>query len=185
LKRLLTAVAVVVLLAAPASATASVDTSRLRADVRVDRIMHHLSRLQAIADANGGTRASGLPGFTASQEYVVGQLQDQGYNVTVQPFDFPFFRELATPQFGRVSPDPQEFVANVDFFTMTYSGSGSANAQIIPIDTDGLPNQASTSGCEAADFAGFPPGSIALMQRGTCTFAQKAQNAQTAGAPLR
>jgi len=182
LKRLLTSVAVVVLLAAPASAAASVDTSRLRADVRVDRIMHHLSRLQAIADANGGTRASGLPGFTASQNYVVGQLADQGYLVTVQPFSFAFFRELATPTFARVSPDEHEFVPNVDFFTMMYSATGNANAQILPVDTDGQPNQASTSGCELADFANFPPGAIALMQRGTCTFGQKVQNAQIAGA---
>ena len=41
---------------------------------------------------------------------------------------------------------------------------------------------ASTSGCEAADFAGFPAGAIALMQRGTCTFAAKANNAEAAGA---
>ena len=41
---------------------------------------------------------------------------------------------------------------------------------------------ATTSGCEAADFAGMPAGSIALMQRGTCTFGQKADNANAAGA---
>lgn len=33
-----------------------------------------------------------------------------------------------------------------------------------------------------ADFAGFTPGNIALMQRGTCNFVVKAQNAQAAGA---
>lgn len=37
-------------------------------------------------------------------------------------------------------------------------------------------------GCNAADFAGFPAGSAALIQRGSCTFAVKAQNAQAAGA---
>jgi hypothetical protein len=45
----------------------------------------------------------------------------------------------------------------------------------------GLGN-ASTSGCEAADFAGFPAGNIALLQRGTCAFGIKAQNALAAGA---
>ncbi len=40
----------------------------------------------------------------------------------------------------------------------------------------------STSGCEASDFAGFPAGNIAVLQRGTCTFAVKVQNAQAAGA---
>jgi PA domain-containing protein len=37
-------------------------------------------------------------------------------------------------------------------------------------------------GCVAADFAGFPTGSIALVQRGTCLFSQKASNALAAGA---
>ena len=185
MKRLLMVVAAVTLLATPnasGSASATVDTSRLRADVRVDRIMHHLRQLQRIADRNDGTRASGLPGYAASEEYVAALLRDQGYIVTVQDFEFPFFRELATPTFERVSPSPRAYVPETDFFTMTYSGSGSTTAQILPVDTDATPSETSTSGCEAADFAGFPAGAIALMQRGTCTFAQKAGNAESAGA---
>jgi Zn-dependent M28 family amino/carboxypeptidase len=38
------------------------------------------------------------------------------------------------------------------------------------------------SGCEAADFAGFTAGNIALIQRGGCTFAIKADNALAVGA---
>ena len=180
MKRLLVPLAVVVMLATPSTA-ASVDTSGLRADVRVDRIMHHMSRLQQIADQNGGTRASGLPGFAASEQYVASLLADQGYIVTVQPFQFAFFQELATPTFERLSPDPHVFAPDVDFFTMTYSGSGNTTARIVPVDTTGQPG-ANTSGCEAADFNGFPSGAIALMQRGSCTFATKAQNARAAGA---
>src|SRR5438067_1058581 len=40
----------------------------------------------------------------------------------------------------------------------------------------------STSGCSSSDFAGFVPGRIALIQRGTCFFGEKALNAQAAGA---
>ena len=40
----------------------------------------------------------------------------------------------------------------------------------------------STSGCEASDFANFPSGNIALLQRGVCTFEIKAENAAAAGA---
>ena len=68
---------------------------------------------------------------------------------------------------------------------LTFSGTGDVTAtgrfvdvQIPPAPT---PNT-STSGCEAADFAGFPAGAIAIIQRGTCTFAVKAANAQAAGA---
>ena len=148
----------------------------------VDRIMHHMARLQQIADQNDGTRASGLPGFTASQQYVAGLLEDEGYIVTVQPFEFAFFRELTTPTFERISPDPHVYAPRVDFFTMTYSGSGNTTAPIVPVDTIAQPTPPSTSGCEAADFDNFPTGAIALMQRGSCTFATKAQNAQAAGA---
>lgn len=37
-------------------------------------------------------------------------------------------------------------------------------------------------GCVAADFTGFPVGSIALVERGICAFSQKASNALAAGA---
>jgi len=41
---------------------------------------------------------------------------------------------------------------------------------------------ASTSGCERRDFNRMPAGSIALVQRGTCTFVEKQENAEQAGA---
>ncbi|AGB17600.1 subtilisin-like serine protease [Halovivax ruber XH-70] len=37
-------------------------------------------------------------------------------------------------------------------------------------------------GCDAADFADFPEGHVALIQRGHCAFAQKYENAVAAGA---
>lgn len=37
-------------------------------------------------------------------------------------------------------------------------------------------------GCSAADFAGFPAGAVALVQRGSCNVSDKAVNAQNAGA---
>jgi Zn-dependent M28 family amino/carboxypeptidase len=40
----------------------------------------------------------------------------------------------------------------------------------------------STSGCDPANFNGFVPGNIALIQRGGCSFNQKATNAKNAGA---
>ena len=63
-----------------------------------------------------------------------------------------------------------------------------------------MPPRANTSGCDGAfteaavgaplvadpggadDFAGFPAGAIALIQRGGCSFALKAHNAEAAGA---
>lgn len=81
-----------------------------------------------------------------------------------------------------MSPTPTTYVDQVDYDLMQYPDSGDVTAAVAPVDLDlGLGN-ASTSGCEAADFAGFPPGAIALIQRGACSFQLKAENAEAAGA---
>ena len=55
---------------------------------------------------------------------------------------------------------------------------------MIPVDINLAPPRDSTSGCEAADFAGIDwsgDTDIALIQRGTCFFGTKAHNAELAG----
>jgi Zn-dependent M28 family amino/carboxypeptidase len=173
------------ILAPTASALDPVNTKKLRDAVTVNGILRHERVLQSIANANGGIRASGTPGFEASADYVKRQLVQAGYKVSEQTFEFPFFQQTADPVFERVSPTPRTFTGD-EFATMTYSGSGDATAALQAVDVvvpiaDNPPNT-STSGCEAADFAGFTAGNIALMQRGTCSFGVKAANAQAAGA---
>ncbi len=167
------------------SATAAPDTSALTEAVTAAEITDHLEALQAIADANGGTRASGTPGYDASADYVAGLLEEAGYIVTRQAFLFNAFDELITPVFERVSPDPEAYVAGEDFFTAEYSGSGDVTAEIEPVDVVMPPGAAastSSSGCEEEDFVDFTAGNIALLQRGTCDFVVKAENAELAGA---
>ncbi|GGK16656.1 aminopeptidase [Pilimelia terevasa] len=48
--------------------------------------MEHIQGLQKVADANGGNRAHGRPGFKASIDYVKGQLDAAGFTTTVQNF---------------------------------------------------------------------------------------------------
>jgi Zn-dependent M28 family amino/carboxypeptidase len=163
------------------------DESRgFRKAVTVAGAQEHLSSLQALADANGGTRASGTAGFDASADYVFDRLTAAGYAPRFQPFEFPFYRELSTPVLERTDVDPDKaYTAGSDFATMTYSGSGDTTAAVSAVDLTIPPAavaNSSTSGCEATDFAGFPAGDVALMQRGTCTFAAKATNADNAGA---
>jgi Zn-dependent M28 family amino/carboxypeptidase len=62
------------------------------------------------------------------------------------------------------------------------SGNATVTAAVTAVDINLALPRANTSGCEAADFAGFPAGNIALVQRGTCNFVIKALNAQAAGA---
>lgn len=153
--------------------------------VKVDGIRRHLWWLQKIADRNGGTRASGTPGFATSVEYVKLQLRAAGYRVSVQPFDFAFFQEHSPSQLQQTSPNAVTYVNGTDFNTMQYSGPGNITAQIQAAGGIILPPSpvpSSASGCAAADFAGFIAGRIALVQRGTCTFFDKATNAAAAGA---
>jgi Zn-dependent M28 family amino/carboxypeptidase len=184
------AVSALVATAAPGGAMAQKPANddkvaaKLTNAVTVQGIMRHERALANIAERNGGTRASGTPGFDKSRDYVVGRLQGAGYQVTVQPFQFPFFQELAPTQLERTSPAPRTYTEDEDFGSMEFSGPGDVTANVVPVDVTlpPAPTPGSTSGCEAADFAAFPVGAIALVQRGTCTFETKAANAQAAGA---
>ena len=138
----------------------------------------HQAALQAIADANGGTRAAGTPGYTGSVDYVVDTLEAAGWNVTLDEFPFTF---IPPPTLQQLTP----VAATYETGAFTGSGFGTVTGNVIPVDINLVPpRDPVTSGCEAADFAaGFGgPSDIALIQRGTCTFAVKAVNAQAAGA---
>ena len=104
--------------------------AKLRNAITLSGVMSHEQAFQEIANANGGTRASGTPGFDASVAYVVGQLEAAGYDPVVQPFEFPFFEQLAPSVFQQVSPNPQTYVENAEYSTQTYSGSGNVTANL-------------------------------------------------------
>ena len=141
-------------------------------------VREHQAALQAIADANGGTRLAGTQGYEDSVEYVVEKMTAAGYNVTLDSFPYNFFPPAVLQQLTPVS-------ATYETGAFTNSGVGNITGNVISVDINLVPPRASTSGCEAADFAGLDfsgPADIALIQRGTCTFAQKVQNAEAAGA---
>jgi opacity protein-like surface antigen len=172
MRKLMTSAVISVLAAAamatPAIAASTTDTSALRNAVTVNGIMEHENALQDIADANDGTRASGTPGFDASRGYVARKLLAAGYNVTVQPFDFAFFQELAPGTFDRLTPTARSYVEGTDFDTMDFSGSGDVTGTVVPTNDVLIPSTGgSTSGCEQSDFPASVDGNIALIQRGT------------------
>jgi Zn-dependent M28 family amino/carboxypeptidase len=175
-----------VLAISSANAAVPTDSKALRKAVTVKNILDHERALQAIADANGGTRASGTPGYDASAAYVAGKLRGAGYKVTKQSFTFPFFSENAPAEFERVTPDPRTFTLVEDFSTMEYSASGNVTGLLVPttdVQIPPEPTPSSSSGCDAADFPAVttPAPVVALIQRGTCGFGVKAANAEAAG----
>lgn len=171
--------------APPGSAAGRAPTpAGLREAVTVQEIRDHLAALQAVADRHDGNRAAGTPGYDASVDYVVGQLRAAGYTPEVQRFQAGRFRERSRPalELADGGADPQ---LDGDYRTFEFSGSGDVTAPVQPVDLRLPPGRApdsSTSGCEAADFTGFPAGAVALLQRGTCPFRAKVDNAQRAGA---
>jgi hypothetical protein len=82
---------------------------------------------------------------------------------------------ITVPVFEQISPIPTiyNFGIGNDFTAIEFSAPGDVTASVLAI---------SNLGCAAADFAGFSAGSIALIARGFCTFADKIANAATAGA---
>jgi Zn-dependent M28 family amino/carboxypeptidase len=151
--------------------------------VTLDGVMEHMEAFQAIADANDdpfypGTRAAGTEGYDESAEYVARLLEEAGYEVTLDPVDVTFNFPAVLRQLTPVQ-------ATYETGVFTGSGSGTVQGPVIPVDINLSGDRASSSGCEDADFAGLNfsgPNDIALIQRGTCNFGDKAENAQQAGA---
>ncbi len=139
--------------------------------VTIEGVREHQAAFQAIADASNGIRTSGTVGYDRSAAYVKERLEAAGYQVTVQEFQFQTFISLTPAVLEQVAPPPAgPLVNNI----MQYSGSGDVTAPVSTVSD--------SRGCSPADFAGFPAGNIALISRGTCTFATKATNAFNAGA---
>jgi len=176
--------------ATSASADPITESQGFRKAVTVAGIREHQLALQQIADANGGTRAAGTAGYDASVDYVVERAEAAGYDVSLDEFTYvESFSEGSTPVLQETAPEPQTFVAGsrpaFDGDFVSFTGSGDVTAPVQGVDLvlpPGADPNTSTSGCEVEDFAGFTPGNIALLQRGTCPYVQKATMAQNAGA---
>jgi len=104
-------------------------------------------------------------------------LEGAGWSAEVVPFTY----NASTVVLQQLTPVNAAYIAN----DATGTGEGDVTGNVIPVDINLAGDRANTSGCEPADFdpllfAG--PDDIALIQRGTCGFIVKAQNAQLAGA---
>ncbi len=161
----------------PASTSVSTPTpdaglpGRLVADVTGDNAFRHLEELQRIADANGGNRALGTPGYDASVEYVARTLRDAGYTVETPDFTARSF----SAQDVRLTVDGAPIAATaIGFSPATPAGGITAPLAVLAQDE--------TPGCEAADFGGVPAGAVVLVRRGTCPFGVKSTNAAAARA---
>jgi peptidase M28-like protein/PA domain-containing protein len=157
--------------------------------IQTDDLWNHMKAFQAIADANPGldghpSRNSGEPGYWESAQYVKRKMEAAGYAVRLQPYTFTYTSFVGTPTWSESSPTSRSFTLVDDWNPGSSNGTATdkqvqaAGGIIIPP----TPTASSTSGCTAADFSGFTPGNIALIQRGGCNFGVKVLNATAAGA---
>ena len=152
--------------------------------VTVEGVRAHLQALQSAAEANGGNRAAGTPGYEASLAYVVAQLQAAGYEPQLQRFEFSFQPLISLEQ---SAPNTAQYETGF----VIGSGSGAVSGPVVPISLalgqETWPGDPSTSssGCEDSDFDNVDfsgANDIALIMEGACLFSKKALNAEKAGA---
>ncbi|MGQ9410561.1 M28 family metallopeptidase [Mycolicibacterium gilvum] len=144
----------------------------LSGEVTADAMMTHLTRLQEIADAHGGNRALGSPGYRESVDYVADILRDKGFDVETQDFvvKIPWADEPSLTVAGnKVEARPMMYTIGTD-------GDGVSGPIVVAKSED-------TPGCTADDYDGLPvDGAIVLVDRGSCPFGGKQAIAAERGA---
>ncbi|WP_137293820.1 M20/M25/M40 family metallo-hydrolase [Nocardioides dongxiaopingii] len=145
------------------------DSRRLQQAVRTRAIMKHLEQLQVVADRYGD-RAAGQQGYAASSRYVEHVLREAGYQPRRQYFPFTYTRVNA----NTLTAGGDEVANHVLTGSPSTPAGGVAGELVAPADP---------LGCTAAAWSGIDAtGKIALVNRGTCPFADKSRVAKAAGA---
>jgi Zn-dependent M28 family amino/carboxypeptidase len=131
-------------------------------------LVRHLAALQGIADAAGGERAAGTPGYAASVDYVEGVLRRAGWRVRVQPVPMAAWRERspATLSLNGAALAPRQTRVP------SYSGAGRVDGTL----------HAVADACQPSDFDDLVPGEVAFTGFGACFLRRKTVNARRAGA---
>lgn len=160
--------------AGPAQAKNPNSAKKMVEAVKTENVFKHLEALQGVADANDGNRGAGTSGYEASAAYVEKQLRAAGYAPTRQYFDF-FYEEVHGTSLTEVSPGSGPIEDNPMSYSQPTPAGGVTGTLVSPA--------VNVQGCDAAAYGGANlAGQIALVSRGTCSFAQKAQVAHQVGA---
>jgi len=186
------ATGVVLLRPSPTPAPTADLAARLRDAVQVSAVMADLAELQRIADANGGIRAGGTPGYDASAAYAAVQLRGAGYDVRLDTLQLPTFLETGPgsvtiePGADGVPPTgPTTFAMGTDFRPMIFSAAAvDLVAGVEPVGYDPSPGAELRQGigCKPGDFDGVTAGAAFLVLPGPCYRRDQVDNAVAAGA---
>jgi aminopeptidase Y len=156
-----------------------ITSEALQSTIKIENLMARAQRLYAIAGSSNATyghptRVIESPGHLDTLTYIQSELAKLGdyYNVTTQPFSFQ----------------------NTQITNSSLYINGTNITSEVPMSyTPGTPNNAPYTaqlilvadlGCDAANYPATVKGNIALIKRGTCTFASKSTLAHEAGAAV-
>ncbi|KAI8146945.1 hypothetical protein BJV82DRAFT_597130 [Fennellomyces sp. T-0311] len=153
----------------PAHALSNQLTNRLK----IKGLLRHTDALQSFADNSGNdNRVFGSTGHNATVDYIYNFGKQNGYDTWKQYAYYPYSEAISQ---SAIILSPEIENPELSIVTMTFSestGEGGVAADLV--NTGGL-------GCTAAEY-GDVTGKIALVQRGTCSFGEKAVAAGEAGA---
>ncbi|MBA9007934.1 M28 family peptidase [Thermomonospora cellulosilytica] len=148
---------------------------RLAATTTGDDAMRHLRAYDRIARRNGGVRATGTPGFAASDAYTARVLERAGYRVYRQEVPYEDYRIDAERADVLTPANRPVRVLMMRFSPVTPPEGLTAPLVVAPVTESG--------GCTASDYDGLPVrGSIVLVRRGSCGYTAQQRVAATLGA---
>ncbi|KAH9881833.1 hypothetical protein J1614_001004 [Plenodomus biglobosus] len=152
-----------------------VSSKEFQSAIKSEKLMGNLKAFDAIAEANGGNRAFGLPGYAASVDYIVAKTRNTNFNTWVQDFPALFFK-VESIKF---------IVSNTSYHVigLSYSPSTTPQGLTAPL----VLGAQGPEGCNVAAYDNIDvQDKIVLVQRGTCpdgtTLAGRIKPAVAAGA---
>lgn len=157
--------------AAPAEVDPDAFARNLAAAVDVDGMSVHLEKLQEIADANGGNRADGTPGYDASVEYVAQTLRDNGFHV-----ETPEYTRLAITREGTqaLTVAGRSYPVSQASLLFTTARGGLSATAVRPKEP---------AGCVEADYGNVAvKGAIVVVNDADCSIVAKHDVAVARGA---
>ena len=137
--------------------------------------VEHLEALQAIADANGGTRAAGTQGYEASVDYVVDTLEAAGWQVSIDEFPFTYVGPSTLQQLTPVN-------ATYPTGPFTGSGPGDVTAAVTPVDLQLGSATPAPAGARRPTSPASPPGTSPSSSAAAARSPSRPINAEAAGA---
>ncbi len=143
----------------------------LAGKVNADGMQAQLRKLSEIADANGGTRAKGTPGYDASVDYVAQFLRDKGFDVQTPEFEILGKSEGGNP---KLTIAGRAYEVDQASLLITTPPRGLSAITLRPRNA---------AGCRAADYGDVSVrGAIAVVDDKLCSVVDKQNAAVDKGA---